>query len=110
MYVDYNFYKNTYKGKVSSIDFPRLEIQANSIVDLYTFNRIKEPDQKVKFAVCELVDYLKTIEDIGGKEIAQESVGGHSVTYKVVKTAEQKQYEIVKKYLAHTGLLYRGVR
>ncbi len=37
----------------------------------------------MKFAVCELVDYLKDLEDKGGKEIASEKVGTYSVTYAV---------------------------
>ena len=108
MYVEYNFYKETYQGKVSSVDFPRLEIQASSIVDLYTFNRIGEPDEKVKFAVCELVDYMHDLEGTGNKEIASEKVGTYSVTYVEKETVQDKQKNIVKKWLGLSGLMYRG--
>ena len=112
MYVDYNFYQNTYQGKLPIDIFTKLEIKASGIVDHYTFNRIEEADDKVKFAVSELTDYLAELEATGGKEIASEAVGTHSVTY--VNTAVGRdpvklmQKAIVAKYLAHTGLMYRG--
>ena len=112
MYVDYDFYSTTYSGIISNNEFTKLEIQASSIVDFYTFNRIDKTDvsEKVKFAVCELVDYLKELKAAGGKEIASESVGSHSVSYVTNNTSsEDKKYSIVKKYLGHTGLMYRGV-
>lgn len=113
MYVEYDFYTNTYGGKVSSVDFPRLEIQASTLIDYYTFNRVKEVNDKIKYAVCELVDYLKELDRNGGKEISQESIGSQSVSYVTGEnqlTAEQKKFNIVKKHLAHSGLLYRGVK
>lgn len=112
MYVDYEFYKNTFGGRVLEIDFTRLEIQASSIVDYHTFNRITEVDDKVKFAVCELIDHLKQLEDTGGKEVSSESVGGHSITYttnsNIQDPIKKKQRDIVLKYLGNTGLMYRG--
>ena len=109
MYVDYTFYSTTYGGKVSSGDFIKLEIQASALIDYYTFNRIETVDNKVKYAVCELVDCLKNLEDTGGKEIASESVGGYSVSYDIGNaTIAKKQKSIIAKYLGHTGLMYRG--
>lgn len=114
MYVDYDFYQNNYGGRVSPLEFPRLEIQASNIVNFYTFNRIKEVDDSIRFAVCELVDYLKEVKDKGGKEIASEKVGTHSVTYVVgtkegIDPIEKRKKDIVNKYLGHTGLMYRGI-
>lgn len=111
MYVDYNYYSNTYGGKVSSIDFTALEIKASRVLNYYTFNRIEEVTDSIKLAVCELVDYLKELEDKGGKEIASEKVSTHSVTYadKDNISSKKKQKEIINNYLGHTGLLYRGV-
>lgn len=112
MYVDYDFYSNNYGGNVLQDEFTRLEMQASTIVDYYTFNRIKEADDKVKFAACELIDYLKELEDTGGKEIESEKVGSHSVTYAKnddTNPIARKQYDIVKKYLGYTKLMYRGV-
>lgn len=114
MYVDYEFYQNTYGGTLTADIFASLVVPASSIVDYYTFNRIKEPDTKVKYAVCELIDYLAELKATGGKEVASETVGTHSITYVTAKDGRDpikaKQKSIVAKYLAHTGLMYRGVR
>lgn len=112
MYVDYEFYSTNFGGKVAENEFTKLEIQASTLIDYYTFNRIKEVNDKIKYAVCELIDYLKELERNGGKEISQESIGSQSVSYATGEnqlTAEQKKFNIVKKYLGHSGLLYRGV-
>lgn len=119
MYVDYDFYLNIYAGEVDEILFAKLELQASTIVNYYTFNRI--PDltiitDDIKLAVCELIDYLSEEERVkSNKEIQSESVGSHSVTYAISKNrnknstiVKKEQKEIVYKYLAHTNLLYRG--
>lgn len=110
MYVDFNFYQQTYKGKVPEGDFTRLEIQASSLIDYYTFNRITEVDNKVKFTVCELIDNLQELENLEGKGIDSEKVGSYAVTYSKVQEKElkQEQKNIIVKYLGHTGLMYRG--
>lgn len=112
MYVDYAFYSQAYGGKVSSEDFTKLEIQASSIVDYHTFNRVTDINDKIRFAVCELIDYLKQLEDAGGKEVSSESVGGYSVTYATNSNTQdpikKKQRDIILKYLGNTGLMYRG--
>lgn len=110
MLVDFDFYKNTYGGKVSETDFPTLEIQAAMTVKYYTFNRVTSSNENVRFAVCDLVDYLYQLKQTGGKEISSESVSTHSVSYVVDEknTVDKKKKDIIKKYLAHTGLMYRG--
>lgn len=110
MYVDYDFYISSYGGKNLLDDFTKLEMQASTLVDYYTFNRITEPNDKVKFAVCELIDYLYELEDTGGKEVDSESVGGHSVSYVSGDnlSSTEKQKAIITKYLGHSGLMYRG--
>jgi len=111
MYLDYSFYESEYGGQVSSEKFKPLEIQASMTVKHYTFNRVSTASDEVKYAVCELVDYLYQLKKTGGKEIASESVGSHSVNYVVdkSKSVESTKKEIIKRYLGHTGLLYRGV-
>lgn len=112
MLVDFGFYQNEYSGEVSATDFEPLERQASSIIAYYTFNRASKADNNVKFAVCELIDYLASLKATGGKEVANETVGTHSVTYMISKDGRDpvkaKQKEIMRKYLGHTGLLYRG--
>nr|DAM42337.1 MAG TPA: Head Tail Connector Protein [Bacteriophage sp.] len=108
MYVDYSYYKAAYGGDLPSEAFKQKEIQASSIVDFYTFSRIKTADERVKNCVCELVDLLHNQES---KEIKSESVSKYKIEYTedVSLSKEEKQREIVRKWLLHTGLMYRGV-
>lgn len=109
--MDYIFYQNEYGGKVNANDFKRLLVQARATLNYYTFNRASDSNESVKYTLCELVDYLKELENKGGKEIVSEKVSTHSVTYadKENISASKKKKEIIYKYLGHTGLLYRGV-
>lgn len=111
IYADYGYYSTTGQGKVKEEKFNRLAIKASRIVDYYTFNRIKEADDNVKLATCELVDYLEQREEEEGKDIASEKVGTYSVTYseKFSQSDSQKQKQIIRRYLGHTNLMYRGV-
>lgn len=111
MYVDYNYYSTNYHGKVPLEEFQNLEIKASMDVKNYTFNRIVEPDENVKLAVCELIDYLYKLSQSDDKEIVSESVGTYSVSYNTDKkdSVDKKKKKIIYKYLAHTNLLYRGV-
>lgn len=130
MYVDYAFYKNSYIGTVLEDEFTKLNIQAQSKVDYFTFGRIPklvEVPQNAKFAVCEIIDCLneqiqaKAINGSSDKRIASETVGSHSVSYRYgdeinkskVLTEEdinKKIYEIVATYLMNEqNLMYRGV-
>lgn len=109
--MDYNFYQSEYGGKVGPKDFNKLLVQAKATLNYYTFNRANESDINVKYILCELIDYLKNLEAKGGKEIASEKVSTHSTSYveKDNKSSKQIQKEIIKKYLGHTNLLYRGI-
>lgn len=117
MYVDYEFYSNNWGGDVEENEFKRLELQARSVIDMYTFGRLKNkktiPDE-VKYAMCELIDYEKQLNDTGGKEIAGEKTASHSITYAVSKQGsnraiKSKQKDIVRRWLINTDLMYRGV-
>lgn len=116
MYLDYDFYKTNWGNKVPEEDFTQLNIKATQIIDYYTFNRLKNLeiiDDDVKYAICELIDDMHRLKATGGKEIASEKVGTHSITYATSSnsddTVKKKQKDIVKKWLGHTGLMYRGV-
>lgn len=111
MYVDYDYYSSIYHGKTPLEEFYNLELKASMDVKNYTFNRIVEADENVKLAVCELIDYLYKLSQSDDKEIASESVGTYSVSYITdnKETIDKKKRKIIYKYLAHTGLLYRGV-
>lgn len=110
IYVDYDYYSNTYRGKVSSTDFTTLEIKASGVLNYYTFNRVETVDENIKLAVCELIDFIYEDEKNEGREIESESVGSYSVKFQKqsVYAKSRKQKKIINKYLGHSNLLYRG--
>lgn len=115
MYLDHEFYKTNWGGKAPEEDFTQLNIKATKIIDYYTFNRLKSletVEDDVRYAICELIDEMHRLEKTEGKEVASEKVGTYSISYALTdseKTIQNKQKDIVRKWLGHTGLLYRGV-
>lgn len=110
IYADYTFYKNEFCGKMSEEDYARLSRKASNYLDYVCFDRITEVTEKVKNACCAVAETYLLNEQGGG--IASESNDGISVTYVNGGTAlseEQRLYQTVQMYLAHTGLMYRGV-
>lgn len=125
MYLTYEEYK-AQGGTVPSESFDLAELKARSLVDYYTFGRITEPiSDDVKGCIIELIEFgvdVKKASEEGSKVIQSERVGDHSVTYadglgllgiqtgaNMGTSQERKEYNIIAKYLAKTGLLYRGV-
>jgi len=112
--VDYKFYTGTFHGKVSEADFTRLKVYASAYLDERTMGRInddlpEETVQKVKLALCALVDAYHQNEK--GGTVAAETNDGVSVTYAVgtAKSESRRLYDALALFLGPTGLLYRGV-
>lgn len=106
--LNYEFYVNTYKGKLTEDQFDKHLINSTATINYYTFNRIEEYSDTIKLAICELIDLEDKIEN--DKGIASETVDDYSVSYKKDKVSnKEKQKEIIFKHLGHTSLLYRGV-
>lgn len=112
--VDYEFYVQTFKGKMDEADFERLNVKASAYLDRVTFGRINDSlpedvQQKVRLALCEVADTFLLNEQGGG--IASETNDGISVTYvsgSKALTDAQRLNSAVSLYLGGTGLLYRG--
>lgn len=132
MYLDYEFYQLN-SGKVTDLTtFNYLNRKAQSIVDWYTFNRLNKVEiieDKIKFVIVDLVDYLNDNTqdnassgevEIKGANISSISNNGISISYQT-KSPEQGSKEvkdIVEIGLANisvrinnidVNLLYRGV-
>lgn len=125
--VDYNFYTKTYEGSsIPESSFNNFALKASTYVNKNTFNRITEEkvDNFVKYCICEIAELLYSQEKkkntiMENKIVSSETVGPHSKTYvnnssyidKDILTEselEKKIYKICYRYLATTGLLYRG--
>lgn len=115
MYADYTYYTNTYHGTAipDADTFARLSIQAEAYIDLVTGGNIDTTAAympAVKNAVCALCDNATATST--ADNVASESVGNHSISYRAssrAETAAQKT-AIVSLYLGSTGLLYRGLK
>ena len=118
IYATYIFYKNTYKGVIIPDEdtFKRLVFGASAYIKSITFNNVDDYnyDESVQYATCSVAEVLYEQETIDKNDISSESVGNHSRTYgsakKTDKEREIQKYKSAKLYLAHTGLLYGGLK
>lgn len=136
MYVDFDYYENTYGGsQVTSSDFTKYELKARIVMNNYTLKekltiKLLEGSKyvdNIKMAVCEIIDNLFRTDELIKKStqadnafalgVTSESVKDHSVSFdsKSLKSNEIKaqsqneNYNLMKNYLGITGLLYRGL-
>lgn len=127
--VDYEYYSKNYGGSsIPESSFQKKAIEASSKANYYTLNRIDKAvlDDNIRNTICEIAELIysqdilkeKVLNDEKSK--ASETVGPHSVTYINNKTFQEKEiftpeeleyncYKICCRYLASTGLMYRGV-
>lgn len=135
-YADYGYYREEYLGTgLGEEDFPRLALRASEYLDYYTQGRAAEQAgaREVKNACCalaeqyQIIDQAETLawgalrESPEGREIESETVGAHSVRWKgggesaaqaqtAAEQAGRALAETARRYLAGTGLCYRGGR
>lgn len=119
-YADNAFYTDTYlAGKEAVIDAASFNFyarQATQSIKLQTFYRIPDSNipEEVKMCCCEVAE-LAYIRDKSknNKNVASEKVGSYSTEYKTSEQAEKEYADAagnaISKWLAMTGLLYRGV-
>lgn len=123
-YVEFAYYSNGFGGSaIPESDFDAAAKKASAFVRYYTDNRIEEPDDDVRDATCAVAENIYTADllavkkkEAAEKGIHREDNDGYSVTLLTpgelnsgIAAAEKKNSAIVRQYLAHTGLLYRGV-
>lgn len=126
-YTDYDFYKNIYKGDMPETDFNKVIVRASYEVQKKHFNRdIKGYEDEVQMATCSVADILLKVEQLENKKdtilsnnnLKSESVGDYSRTFDTlgidnvnveISNQKEKIKEKLRRYLLHTGLLYRGV-
>lgn len=137
-YADYDYYANEYFGReIQAEDYPRLALRASQYIDYITQGRAERyPDLgAVKMCCCALAEQYQTIEAAqnlaqssltagmkdGSGELQSQTVGGWSKSYRsggdsaqaASQAAESGQSALLvaaRRYLANTGLLYRGGR
>lgn len=133
IYTDYDYYCNEYFGNsIKEADFQRLALHASQYIDYITRGRAQTDIEEVKMCCCALAEQQQTIETAkelaqaslsdgaaGGAEVQSETVGSWSKSYRstgeiaqavaeIEKNGKTAQLDIARRYLANTGLLYRG--
>lgn len=127
VYADYSYYTDTFLGNaIAEADFPRLAKRASDRIDILTRSRAVDCYAKypapVRDAVCAIAEILQQGERgnalTGEAVVRSETTGKHSVTYAAVQDASTETGQAALnarinaaawQYLAHTGILYRGV-
>lgn len=116
MYADFEYYKNSFYGtEITEEEFPQYAERASGYIDYITRGKATDIDA-VKKATCAIADHYYIASKANAATMngtkASESVGSWSVSYRdTTQTAasiESGAYAIATRYLAHTGLLYRG--
>lgn len=119
-YANYEFYKNIYLNSENLFNseslFNKYALRATLVIHNETLGKADNysEDDRVKLCMCEIAE-KNIIYDIGlskaNEGIASEKVGEYSVTYKTMSEADKarSEYKILTRYLAMTGLLYKGV-
>lgn len=127
--VDYKYYSEDYKG-ISIPESSQFDVHSkisSSWINHFTSNRIDETilDDNIKNCCCEISELLFKQEELKNRllskdiEVASETTGSHSITLvnksniieKRIMSDEELEkniYRICYRYLASTGLMYRG--
>lgn len=131
-YIDYNFYKSTYKGNMSLEEFEKVATRASIEVRNFIMNKnIEDYEKEVGLATCSVADILYKIEKIENKKdklissdkenriISSEKVADLSKNYATTTSLKELDEEIsnqknrireeIEKNLLFTGLLNRRV-
>lgn len=130
-YTNYDFYEDEYCGNMPDEDFEKLVARASAEVRKYIMNRdFTGYEEEVQFATCSVTDILYKVEKLEQRinklvsnektdvVISSESVADLSRTFANTTNLKDLEDEIInqkakikdeiRKYLIHTGLLYRG--
>ncbi len=105
-YLNFNEYK-VLGGTLDETPFSILEMQAQLIVDKYTFGRLKNlPEQikEVKLCIFELMHKLDNYKSEAGN-VASENIDGYSISYatintELIETHNKEIKNIIRTYLS----------
>lgn len=117
-YIDYDFYKNHSVSPIDENAFSLYELDAEYYLKEKTLGKSDSYNgEELKLATCKVVDSLYKYDNDetyikADKGITSEKVGEYSVSYGGSSDLESKKANelnnILIKYLALTGLLYKG--
>ena len=125
-YLTYQEYQELGGSAIGDMPFNLLEYEARKLIDLNTFNRLKNQQeilQDVKLCEYELINKMKSYIDVESTigNVSSENTDGYSVSYitsdrisEVVKSKKNELDDIIRTYLLmviYNGehLMYIGV-
>lgn len=119
-YIDCDYYKNNYLcGKKAVIDtaFDFYSRESSAVLSKYINGEIGDNIDEVKLCCCEIAELLYKASNSHNSQsigLKSEKVGDYSVEYEDESNKQdavnREIRSIIYKWLAKTGLLYRGVR
>ena len=123
LYVDYEYYSETYGGKIiTAEDAPKALLRASDTVDVLTLNRIVENGIEgltsfqrdiVQRVVCALAEWQTQNADIIDNPYSSYSINGVSASWGSSKSVKFVGGVLIPSglyaELIKTGLCYRGV-
>lgn len=119
-YCTYQFYQEEYGGTsiTSEAGFKHNEVKARALIDRITFGRLKKAGfktvddvpEEVRYAVCAAAEYSSQAEASGGRTVASETTGKHSVSYGDADlSVEAGMMRCAMQFLSGSLWTYRGV-
>ena len=122
MFADFSFYEEVYHGDLlTEEEFPKFAERADTWLTERTMGRCSRPCLSemirisLKKAECAVADALRSSEPTGLSDpaVQKETVGDYSVTYRssadLDRETAARVCDLITRYLAYTGLLFRGV-
>lgn len=116
-YCDYTYYTDTYIGnKLSAEQFSTAAERAADFIAYITLNKATSDYDAVKRCNCALAEVYADMEqarlNTPSGAFASETVGAYSVSYRsgadILQSYGAEAKSVCARYLAPTGLLYRG--
>lgn len=118
IYADYAFYISAFSGRaIPETDFLPCAARASDYIDYITMGRAaKSKDaEALGKACCAIaeIQYSASAAPADGAALQSQSVGSWSATYRTADEVSASSHKLMmdaaRRYLAPTGLLYRGV-
>ncbi len=123
MFSSYVFYTDVFHGDLlTEEEFPKYADRADVWLEYYTRGRVSRPDlaprvlNAVKKAECAVADALRASAPASpdrDPSVQKETVGDYSVSFRSASELDAETNGrisgIITRYLAHTGLLFRGI-
>lgn len=99
VYVDFNYYKNTYKGTLPEDSFNSLAIKASREIDKNINTRLNqdkinnlpiEAQEQLKDTACALIDLISRKEESQNRKLSSFSIDGVSKSFNKLSDSDYK--------------------